>query len=273
MQANETVNDYRKWLAFNSSLSNHQNVSDLYQAVKEKRTIGIYSAEISYNEQGNQYRITDTNYSALEISESEVSNFLTYINKHYITTPADIRLDNINKVVSTIPKGASPFAHVDGLSESQTGNFLINENIVLHAIGYVIIGILIGQVFVLPQFLNVKLPEYFKWIFFVLFAVLCHVAVRNYKKNFLTGGIRYRVVAKLTVTIFGLAFAGFAFEIIVFDLFSKGENLDLIAVAVTGIAMIVAGLFSGWIVSLFIFFSNGGKVVTDPTTIKQRHEA
>jgi hypothetical protein len=264
----DIIRDYRKWLAFNNTLTDQQHISDLYQAAKNKRTTGVYEVETIDSEQGLHYRITDNVYSALEINDNSVAAFLDYINKHYTLASRTETVEETNTIAPTIPKGASPFTHSNALPRSD--NFFLNENIVLHAVGYVIIGFIIGQAFVLPQFFNLKLPDYFRWIFLAPLIILCHIAVKNYKKHFLLGGIRYGTVAKITITIFGLIFAGFSFEVIVVDLFSKGQNLNLIVVIMTGIIMVVAGLASGWFVSLFVYFSNGGKIVTDPTTIKKK---
>jgi hypothetical protein len=264
MQENDVVSDYRKWLAFNNALTDPQHVNDLCQAVKNKCSTASYRIELSSSEKGNCLSVTGSGYDTLEIHESEIPGFLNYINKHYAFAPANQAATSVNTIASTIPKGASPILNTHAISHK--ANFFLNENIVLHAIGYAIIGLLIGQALVVPQLLNIKFPNYGKWIFIVLFAMLGHLAVKSYKKNFLTNRLRYGVVAKITITIFGLVSAGFSFEIMLFNLFSAVENPNLIAVSMVGVAMVIGGLFIGWVASLFIYFLNGGKILTKPTS-------
>ncbi len=257
--------DYRKWIIYEAELKTEQDFIELHAAAKEMTTKGqcivseliIEGKKVVSIARGNQ---------TIELDEVIRQEFITYLEKNYLNS--EIEGDNNFA-------GENPIKPTDGMPEVTSEQkrwkpFFINSNILKHVLGYSIIGFASSQFFVLPQYFGVKLVSFLTWIHIFISATLAFFAVSIYKKHFLIGGIRYETVRKITLTLYGITFTAVSFEVTLLDLLFRQNENGLFGAVGLLIVMILAGLLSGWIISFFIYFLNGGKIITDPSKISVR---
>jgi hypothetical protein len=266
-------NDFRKWIIYSVALKDSQCATDLYVAVNELRTINESSCEKTDSEQIEQYFICHkTAQETLQLSPAERIHFLKYLEEHYRINSCggqdgSQETQQSDQTNIELLKATQPTHERTGFFKS---SFLYHENEKIHAICYAIVGFVLSQIFILPQFLDIKLSQTMKWLFIILFLMVSHVAVRNYKLRFLTGGIRYGTVFKIVIIIYGLVFLGLAVEIMILDTLFRETNFELFAKIAVAVITALGGLFTGWIMSILVYFTNGGKIVTDTSKIARK---
>jgi hypothetical protein len=264
--------DYRRWIAYSSGLKTLKDFRDLYSAVRYSTKENESSCELILEDSEKYFEIKNTAAEdVLKLNEADRDNFLAYLEKNYLVI--DLPIQNIGEGNSV--QNASSFAEEAGstassMKQQSLTTLFANANIWKHTLGYSVIGFLIAQIFVLPQFFNTKLPEFMKWSFIIVFSVIAYYAVKVYKNQFLIGGIRYRTVGKVTMLFYGITFTMISVETALIDSFIGQKGFDVFANSALAILVILIGVFSGWIVSFFIYYLVGGRIVTDTSKIRMR---
>lgn len=291
-------NDFRQWIVYNSTLKDDSQLYALYKAVETNTTLGNFRCERIFDIVAEKFIITQTgNDSRLTLNADERKHFLSYLKSHYIlqddieawmaTTneratarevknqedvpyfldprynnsiqPIRARIQNPSATKMDKPRKTLPKNH---------SKWFYNPVPRKHILGYALIALLIVQFFVIPtNVFHFKLPKVLEYSYNLAYFVILHIAVRNYRNYFLTGGIRYGTVWAITFWLFFTVFGVIGIELSVIDSLNKGSFSIGYSLIITA-ALLVAGLFVGWFFSLFVYFINGGKVVTDPATVK-----
>jgi hypothetical protein len=259
-------NNYHRWLAFNESLAQRLYAESLYQVVFDGAQQNTLSCK-KIDEGGvSKYIVQDSNIKdTLILSEKEKENMLNYLKAHYL--PAG---NQTNQVESTHYKSTDleTIAQLHAKSSNPRSKFFFNKKIRKHVVGYALIGFFIFQFFVIPtNVFSIKYPEYSKALWAIFFASLTYVAVINYKREFLVGGIRYGTVSSITFWLYTIIFLIGGIEIALID-FIKDRNIFGAIVIIP--IILIASYLSGWILSFPIYFLSGGKIVTDPNEIRLR---
>lgn len=266
MQPND---DFRRWLAFNESLTRTHRVANLYKAVSESKCIAGITCERRSGTPGEEYCVISdgTGYPSLILTQEQKKTFLNYLREHYLPQA------NIPTAYSANIKSAAKDNHLINTrpvtkSTSRISlKYFLHKNIRRHVLGYAIVGILVSQFLIIPtNVFHVKSNDFISWTFVLFFGTLSHFAVRNYKKNFLRSGIRYAIVWKIVFWLSAIIFLILSLEVSFIDAITKDSYEWLPFIGVT-IIMVLAGLLSGWILSILIYFLNGGKVITDPNSV------
>jgi hypothetical protein len=267
----EETNNYRRWAAFNDSLSARSYATNLYKVIDERIRLDSLNCELVNDVDPVKYRIQDSSISSvLLLTESERADLLLYLKAHYLPQEAANQPDEILH-------GESGQADLQAdLSKSNPSYFnqhlrhyFFNKNIRKHVAGYAIIGIIVLQFFIIPtNVYGVKYPDFSKFLWVIFFSALTYLATRNYKQGFLTGGIRYGTVWSVTFWLYTFIFLVGGIQITIIDALSGTTSIGMSSILI--IIMLGAGYLSGWILSFPIYFLVGGKVVTDPSAIKYR---
>lgn len=270
----QVTHDYRKWLAFNSSIHTQQNIDSLFDAVANAKTTRTFILDEQTDESGSRhYLIRSSNDDvSLILPVSNRETFLNYLREHYFSSE-HVSTQNVSDPF--FDSGTNAFASAMFLEEDLRGGFakttskyLPNINIKLHALGFALLGFIVSQIAVIPSnVFHVKLPEATAWILALSFGILGHFAVRSYKKHFLTNGIRYNTVWRIIFWLYSITFLAIGVEISFIDWLQDDSNY--LALFFMPVIIMLAGLLSGWICSFFIYFFNGGKVVTDPQAVAE----
>jgi hypothetical protein len=263
--------DYRKWLAFNTELSGQQIVSDLHYALKKKKSKGKVSFTLSSSAEGHWYTIETIPFSEqLILPVDQGDEFIGYLEKHYLPSgeQTPVYVSTVTSASNCNTGESKPI--VDSFLPPWIRNLFFDSSIPRHVRGYVLIGILVVQIFILPQFFDTKLPDGVQWAFITICLALSHFAVRNYKTTILTGGIRYKIVFRITTWLCGLLFLFIALENVVGDFLSESRSFTIFSAAAISILLVLGGVFIGWLLSVVVYFSNGGKMVTDPTKVNYK---
>jgi hypothetical protein len=275
----EYDHDYRKWIVFNSSLSDNRNVHDLFRAVGEGCMVGASRCE-KISENGiDYYLISDTSYSScLQLALDEKEAFLAYLKKHYLVTE-DLTKGYLHNDEEKEANPGSSEGYVEGRAGIRRNDeqkkylevfrpYFFNKDITMHVKGYAAVTIVAMQSILIPtNVFHFKSNDFFRWVFTLFFGFMAHVAVRNYKKHFLMGGIRYGMVWKITFWMYLMVCIVIGFELSCIDFFTM-DNMDAFKFFGMMILVILAGLLSGWLLSFLIYFINGGKIITDPNAVK-----
>jgi hypothetical protein len=299
---NPPKNDFRQWVVYNPALKEDSQFYSLFKALENISSRDAFTCEKITDDAADLYRvIQQDNEATLLLSAEARIEMLRYLKTHYILS------DDVEKWIATTEERAKPSLKSAGeeipyfldprynSSAHATINvakatsqlsmdkprprqeelpawtkWFVNPMTRKHALGYAIVALLISQIVLIPSnVFHVKLPEFFKYVLAVAFFVVHHFAVRNYRNSFLTGGIRYKTVWSITfwlyLTIFGVA----GIELVLIDSVTDGSFGWTMLIVIPPL-LIFSGLFMGWFFSLFIYYMNGGKVVTDPSTIKAR---
>lgn len=285
----EITQDYRKWLVYNESLNDEQNLYDLYTAVKNVNTFGHSKCERA----NENYLVKNSSLNEqLMLTENQRQSMLDYISSHYfLTTDAEawygakdqrqkdrekreepedfshiIAHDKLPSYLKHLHAKPAPVKEEEPI-ESKIHPFFINRDFRRHVFGYALIGFVVAQTFVIPgNLMGVKFPDYVTYVLIVLLAIGAHFAVRNFKKHFLIGGIRYKTAAGITIWYYLELFTLLGLEIALIDIIKDKSFFMLLFILV----FMSGGLFTGWIISFFTFFLNGGKVATDPEVVRYR---
>ena len=260
--------DYRKWLVFNTGLNDQQIVSDLHQTLIKKSSKGKIGFIRSSNDEGHWYIVETPGFSEqLMLPADECNDFIEYLEKHYLQGIVQPPVQKSTIVTSSIEYTDPLTTQIDSSLPSWIRNLFFDRTISRHVRGYAIAGFILVQIFILPQFFYAKLPDGVQSVFLGICLILSHFAVRNYTATFLTGGIRYKIVYRITAWLHGLLFLGIAIEIVAGDILVKSMDFTVYSAAGLGIVLVLGGLFIGWILSIIVYFSNGGKMITDPTKV------
>ncbi|HEY0651479.1 MAG TPA: hypothetical protein VGD65_00065 [Chryseosolibacter sp.] len=288
--------DFRQWIVYNSLLKDDHQLYALFKVLENGLSRGAFTCDRVSDGDAELYRITQQgNESTLLLSSRERADMLQYLKTHYVLgedvekwiAGADERNSaRKEKNADDVPYFLDPRYNPSALSGAngipatrsvaeprQTlrearSTWFFHHVPRRHVLGYALIALLVVQVFIIPtNVFRVKLPTFLEYSYNLVYLVILHIAVRNYRNYFLEGGIRYGTVWAITFWLFFIVFSCIGIELGIIDSIKNGSfnvGFSLIVLA----ALIIAGLFVGWIFSLFVYFINGGKVVTDPSTIK-----
>jgi hypothetical protein len=289
---NPPTNDFRQWIVYNPELKDDNQFYSLYKALESVSARDAFTCEKITDDDTDRFRIIQKgNEDSLLLNPEGRLSMLWYLQTHYILS------DNIDQWIAQTEERTqarhekaeeelpyfmdpqyNPLARPSGSAvkvqsrmdkprEQEPSKWFYNPVIRKHVLGYAVIAILISQVVIIPtNIFHIKL-EFFKYTYSLVFFVVLHYAVRNYRNYFLSGGIRYKTVWSITFWLFLIIFGVTGYELALIDMISDGDFTfgNLIGLP---LILIFAGLFIGWFFSLFVYFMNGGKVVTDPSTIK-----
>lgn len=277
-------NDFRKWIVYNPSLTNDKTIYELYKSIDTITTIGKFTCLKSEENETYQVR-EDGNENILLLKEDDRMEMLKYLRTHFIldddpeqwmatadkrtTVPAETEhgdkpyfLDP--RYADYMPQPMMPEKH---FVQEEPSKWFYHGEPRKHVLGYAFVGIMLVQIALIPSnVFHVKTTDAFAYVYGLIFFALHHYAVRNYRNYFLKGGLRYKTVWSVTFWLYTIMYGVIGLEVSIIDLLSGDHGFGyLIGMP---LLFIVIGLFVGWIFSFFIYFLNGGKVVTDPTTIK-----
>lgn len=282
---NPPKNDFRQWIVYNNTL-NDQRVYALYKVLETGSSRDGFACE-RYDGTSDLFRISQTGHvSSLVLTSEERNQMRDYLKTHYILgediekwiSTADERAKARNqKSEEELPYFLDPRynpqakptrvptkANVNQIDnprkflQPNQSNFFLNPVPRKHVLGYAGVAILLMQVLIIPgNVFHYKFPEFVKYAFSLIVFVIQHIAVRNYRNYFIVGGASYNTVWSITfwlyVTVFGLT----ALELTIIDTIRSGK-FDVVSAIVIPLILVVAGLFSGWFFSLFVFLMNKG---------------
>ncbi|GEM_PF-693806 len=120
--------DHRKWILFNTQLSDFQSLYDLYVAVKTKQTKGSVTIRLSHNEQEGSFIIDQEGCeSNLELgTDKHRSEFLEYLVRHYF--PNEEVEDWYKSKIQETDKNANHSPSLNGIEQhkSEPTNFKVH---------------------------------------------------------------------------------------------------------------------------------------------------
>lgn len=282
---NPPQNDFRQWIVYNPSLQDDKAIYEVFKAVRDTASYGKFSCLKNIDGESEAFHVYESGGTALILSHDDRSAMIRYLKDHYILgddpeqwmASAGERSKSVvdkegddhpyfmdPKYADYMPQPAAPKKQ---FVREEPSKWFYNPEPRKHILGYAFVGVIILQFMLIPtNVFDVKFPDFFKYVFSLIFVILQYYAVRNYRNYFLTGGLRYKTVWSITFWLYLILFGVTGFEVAFIDLLNGDNGIgNLIGIP---LIMIFLGLFLGWFASLFIYFMNGGKVVTDPNSIK-----
>jgi len=267
----ETTTNYRKWVAFNNNITERRYIENLVNAIDRVSHEGSIRCSQVNDDGLINYELHDSTMpERLLLTETERADLLVYLKLHYLPSAPEADESGVEKKNTTLHNGSTQSSRQKESSpiEHHPNPYFFNKIIRKHVAGYAIIGIVLLQFFVIPtNVFNIKYPDYLQFVWVFCFGLLTHLAVRNYKKEYLVGGIRYGTVWSITFWLYTFIFFIGGLEIGIID-FIDGKGIASVFILVP--IIVLAAYVSGWILSFPIFFMNGGKLVTNPDEIKYR---
>jgi len=268
----DSTTNYRKWIAFNNNVTERSHIENLFKAIDRVSHEGSIRCKQIHNDGLNTYEVHDiTMPERLLLTETERADLLIYLKLHYLPSEPEPDRPAVEKKNTRLNESTQPILQEEVRPVDYHPNpYFFNKIIRKHVVGYAIIGIVLLQFFIIPtNVFDIKYPDYLQYVWLIFFSLLTHIAVRNYKKQFLVGGIRYGTVWSVTFWLYTFIFFVGGIEIGIID-FIDGKGIASVFILVP--IMLLAAYVSGWILSIPIFFLNGGKLVTNPDEIKYREQ-
>lgn len=289
--------DFRQWLVYNSLLKNDHQLYALFKTLEQGVSRDAFTLDKVMHETSEFYRLTQKGHGIpLLLTPPERTEMLRYLKTHYILSEdvekwisetnerAASRVEKNQEEVpyfldprynTSLPRVRSTATPQPGATDKprpalkkNPSPWFYNPVPKKHVLGYALVGLVIAQMFLIPtNVFHVKLPDVVQYGYSFAFFVLLHIAVRNYRNQFLGTGIGYNSVIAITFWLFLMLFGIMAFEISVIDAISDGE-LSAFKILIMPIILVPSGLFLGWFFSLFVYLINRGTGEQKPSTIK-----
>ncbi|HEY0742770.1 MAG TPA: hypothetical protein VGD40_14975 [Chryseosolibacter sp.] len=277
-------NDFRKWIVYNPSLTSDKALYELYRSIDTITNNGNVSC--SKLDETETYQIqVDGNETILLLTEENRMAMLNYLRTHFIlgehpeqwmaasenTAKGRAETESGDKPYFLDPRYADympqPVIQKREFVREEPSKWFYNAEPRKHVLGYALIGITLIQLVLIPSnVFHIDTMDGFAYVYGLVFFALHYYAVRNYRNYFLTGGLRYKTVWSITFWLYTIMYGITGLEVSVIDLITGDHGFGYLVGM--PLLFIVIGLFVGWFFSFFIYYMNGGKVVTDPATIK-----
>jgi hypothetical protein len=268
------TSDFRKWVAYNNELNSRETIRSLFESL---RTVGP-SGSIQFNtlaEGGETYYVLRCGDShILKLEETQRLDFLHYISEHYLNSEIPEKEPLPETTTQQIPgDNNKPWAMLTSSSESRNAawitwiaNKLACENTFVQAFRFSLAGILIFQLIVVPEYvLDIDISKNAIVVFaLIVLGVLSHTSVRLYRKHFTADDrVRYRFVWRLVMLFCVLLYVEFNTEVTLLEL-AKGTSSPTLVTLLVFVPYLVFGAFIGLFFSGIAYFTNGGKVMSQP---------
>jgi hypothetical protein len=289
--------DFRQWLVYNGLLKSDHHLYALYKTLEQGVSRDTFTFDKVMDQASELYQLTQKGHGIpLVLTGAERTEMLRYLKTHYILG------DDVEKWISQANERAAarveksqeevpyfldpryntslPRVHSNPSSQPvemdqprpavkrNPSAWFYNPIVKKHVLGYACVGLVIAQMFMIPtNVFHVKLPEVFRYGYSLAFFVILHLAVRNYRNQYLGGGMGYDTVIAITFWLFLIMFGVMSFEISVIDAVSDAE-FSLFKFFIMPIILLPAGLFMGWFFSLFVYLINRGSGARKPSTAK-----
>jgi len=265
-----TTSDFRKWIAYNNELASGEAIRSLFESLEEVESKGKIQFTTIVGGGESCYMIRCGDSDILKLKEAQRLEFLHYLGEHYLTSEIPAKALSPEAATQQMPVD-KPWATRTFSGESGNeswitwmANKMVSATTFVQAFRFSLVGSLIFQLIVIPQFvLDIEISKNVIIVFaFIVLGVLSHISVRLYRKHFTSDDkVRYRFVWRLVMFFSVLLYVEFNAEVALLELM-KGD-LDL-ATLWLFVPYLVFGAFIGLFFSGIVYFTNGCKVMSRP---------